>query len=351
MKESLLEFIVCPLCKSRFSLTEISMNHGEIVSASLVCRKKHTFEVTNGVPRLVIQDRLAEAQKQTQDSYSTQWHRAPEFGYQVGTKEFRINQFLERFGWRNLEHAAEFLSTKEFVLDAGTGLGWHANLCATYTKGEVFGVDISRSIDVAYKHIGHLPNIHLIQADLTRLPFKKGFFEYIISDGVLHHTPSTQKTFKYLVTLLKPLGDIAIYVYKKKSPIREFCDDYIRRFTTELSDEECYKFSEAITKFGKSLSDANVEITVPEDMPYLELKSGRYNLQRFLYWYVFKCFWNDDFDYNTNVIVNFDWCHPKYAWRQTPEEVSAWFREAGLDIVNFNVDESGISILGKKCVD
>ncbi len=351
MKKSLLEFIVCPVCKLDFNLTDVVNEGSEIVSGSLVCRSDHTFYVTRGVPRLLIQDQLSEAQKQTQDSYSTQWQRTPEFGYQTPTREFRLKQFIERFGWNNLTRVTEFFSTKQFILDAGTGLGWHVNLCADYTKGEVFGVDISRSIDVAYKHIGHKPNVHLIQADLTTLPFREDFFEYIISDGVLHHTPDTQTSFKYLVTLLKASGEIAIYVYKKKSPVREFCDDYIRSFTTKLSDEECYRVSEAITKFGKSVADMNAEIYVPEDIPYLGLKAGKHNLQRFLYWEMFKCFWNDDFDFDTNVMVNFDWYHPLYAWRQDPEEVAAWFMAEGLDIVNINTDESGISVLGKKCAE
>ena len=350
MKKSLLKYIICPICNAGFELVDPVPEGGEITSASLVCPKGHSFPVTGGVPRLLAQDRLMEAQKQTQDSFSQKWCRIPDCGYEAKTKEFTLSWYLQRYGWGNLGNLAEFLSTKQFILDAGTGLGRDVKLYADHTKGEVFGVDISQSIDIAYQHIGHLPNVHLIQADLASLPFTKNFFDFIASDFVLHHTPNTEKSFKYLASLLKKESQIAIYVYKKKGPVREFCDDYIRSFTTKLPPRECRKFSEAVTKFGKSLSDMNVDISVPEDIPYLEIKAGRYNLQRFIYWYIFKCFWNDDFDFDTNVMTNFDWYHPKYAYRHTPEEVKNWFQDLNLEILSFNVIESGISIRGKKCV-
>ncbi len=350
MKKSLLEFIICPICNARFELVSSVQEGGEIISASLVCLSGHTFPVTGGIPRLLVRDRLTEAQKQTQDSYSEQWRRTPDFGYEAKTKEFRIKQFLDRFGWENPRNINEFLSAKQSILDAGTGLGWHVKFYAEQTKGEVFGVDISQSIDVAYKHIRCLPNAHLVQSDLTNLPFRKNSFEFIVSDGVLHHTPDTETSFKYLVPFLRANGEIAVYIYKKKGPVREFCDDYIRSFTTGLSAEECYRVAESITKFGKSLSDMNAEISVPENIPYLEIESGKYNLQRFIYWNIFKCFWNGDFDFDTNVMVNFDWYHPQYAHRHTPEEITQWFRDMNIDILHLDVSDSGISVRAKKCV-
>jgi len=350
MKESLLKYIICPICNASFKLVDSIQDGGEITSASLVCPKGHSFPITGSVPRLLARDKLTEAQKQTQDSFSEKWHRIPNIGYEGKTKEFYLDWYVQRYGWGNLGNLAEFLSTRQFILDAGTGLGRDVKLYADHTKGEVFGVDISQSIDIAYQHIGHLPNVHLIQADLTSLPFTENFFDFIASDFVLHHTPDTEKSFEYLISFLKKEGQIAIYVYKKKGPIREFCDGYIRSFTTKLSTDECYRFSEAITKFGKSLSDMNIEISAPEDIPYLEIKAGRYNLQRFIYWNIFKCFWNDDFDFETNVMTNFDWYHPQYAYRHTPEEVRQWFKDVNLEILHFDVAKSGVSVRGKKCV-
>jgi SAM-dependent methyltransferase/uncharacterized protein YbaR (Trm112 family) len=349
MKKSLLDYIVCPSCCSNFELVNPITEDGEIISASLICEAGHSFPVSKGVPRLLIEDQLSDAQKQVKDSFSEKWQDIPDYGYTDETKRFHSEWYLQRYGWETPENLADFLCTRCFVLDAGTGLGRDTRFYAEHTEGEVFGVDISQSIDIAYQHNGHLPNAHLIQADLMRLPFRNGFFDFIASDFVLHHTPDTESAFKSLIPLLKEGGQVAIYVYKKKGPIREFCDDYIRSFTTKLSPEECYKFSQAITKLGKSLSDMNTELVVPEDVPFLEIKAGKYNLQRFIYWNVFKCFWNDEQDFETNVMTNFDWYHPQYAWRHTPEEVKGWFEELNMEILSFNMVESGISVRGSKC--
>ena len=126
---------------------------------------------------------------------------------------------------------------REHILDAGTGLGRVVmDFCEVCKSGEVFGVDLSDAVEGAYQNTKKYPNAHILQADLMNLPFKRESFDFIFSEGVLHHTPNTQKAFEVLVNYLAPKGEIAIYIYEKKGPIREFCDDYIRQSTTKLSD-------------------------------------------------------------------------------------------------------------------
>ena len=77
------------------------------------------------------------------------------------------------------------------------------------------------------------------------------------------------------------------------------------------------------------------------------VRKGRYNLQRFIYWHVLKCFWNDDYPREMNIMVNFDWYHPQDAFRYSPDEIRRWFEESQVEIVNFDVIESGISVRGR----
>lgn len=103
-----------------------------------------------------------------------------------------------------------------------------------------------------------------------------------------------------------------------------------------------------MTKFGKALSDLHIEFEVPEDIPALGMKAGKYNLQRFFYYHIFKCFWNERFNFDENNLVNFDWYHPAYAYRHTPEEVKTWFQKAGLELVHIDISESRITARGLK---
>jgi ubiquinone/menaquinone biosynthesis C-methylase UbiE len=288
----------------------------------------------------------SEEKHQTERSFSAKWRRAT--NYRKTTETFYIDWYLQRYGFKELGHLQRFLSDRRFILDAGTGTGRDAKLYAENSGAQVFGIDISEAADIAYKDLKDIPNLHLIRADLTRPPFRDGFFDFISCDQVLHHTPDPKSALGTLLRCLKRGAPIAVYLYKKKDPIREFCDDHLRRTTTEMTDEECYRFAESITKFGKALSGLQVKIEVPEKIPLLGIEAGTYDLQRFFHWKFFKCFWNDQFDYETNVIINFDWYHPKHAYRYTEQEVRDWCLEMNLKILHFDAIESGISVLAIK---
>lgn len=355
MKPQLLDYIMCPLCGTNLVLKneEYEKDTKDILSGELICSNKHKFLIEDGIPRLIDQSLVDEKQAQTQDSFGYKWKKFEEVSFDPFYLENMFEWHMRRYGWKNENELKKTLSKKSRILDAGAGLCRTAAYYSKLTKGEVFGVDISSSLDVGYEHYAKLPNLHIIQSDLTKLPFNEHSFDLILADGVLHHTPSTKKAFKYLVNFLRDGGEILAYIYKKKGPIREFCDDYVRE--NIKSKEECLKFSEAITKFGKALSDLNVEIEVPEDLPIFDIKKGKYSLQRFFYWNIMKCFWddkmhykNDEMLYENSVCVNFDWYHPKYAHRHTTAEVKQWCKEANLKIVNFDIIESGISIRGIK---
>jgi len=79
---------------------------------------------------------------------------------------------------------------------------------------------------------------------------------------------------------------MAVYVYSRKSPIREFTDDYLRSQTTGMSAEQCYEFCKSITLLGKALSELNAEVVVPEDIELLGIEAGTHDVQRLFYWSV-----------------------------------------------------------------
>lgn len=347
MKKRILPFFACPLCKRSFYMDVKQSNGKHIEEGELICKGcGEIFKISNGVPRLVVEEEMDSNVKQTSESFDVKWRRHPRFGFDGSSAVSHYNWYYEKYHWTK-EEFESFLSAKRLILDAGCGTGHDVALYASMTKGEVFGIDISGSVDLAYQNTKSIENVHIIQGDILNLPFKTGLFDFITSEGVLHHTPSTKLALKSLAGCLEERGDIQIYVYKRKAPIREFCDDYIRKYTTGLSQEECWGVCKAITMLGKELSNLKAEIGVP-DISVLQIRKGRYDLQRFIYYNFLKCFWNDDFSFEENVMTNFDWYHPKYAHRHTPEEVKEWFRELGLKILIFDVGESGISVRAKK---
>ena len=349
MKREWADYIVCPECHGSLNLSVSEEKDGRVVTGSLECGK-HVFSVSGGIPRLLPLI-ITGSQKSTQESFSSKWTRSKEikeYGHDEGVKNFQIDWYIDRYGWESKNQFDAFLSKQYFTLDAGCGVGRDTKWHAEHVAGVAFGIDIGESIDIAKANLEGVENAFLIQGDISRPPFKEEFFDYISCDQVLHHTPNTRDTFMSLASCLKRGGKFATYTYKVKGPIREFSDDFIRSHATNMSPDECYELSRQITNLAKALSDLRVEVDIPEDIPLLKIKKGPMDIQRFIYWHMFKCFWNDDFGMERSIMTNYDWYHPKDAHRHNADEVRTWINEAGLQVIHFHDGHSGISIVVKK---
>lgn len=347
MKRQLAEWMVCPATGEKLSLRVETEVDNEILEGELTSAGGRRYGITRGIPRMLPDDLIDKGQKETKEAFSAKWERSPSFGHEENSRTFYVNWYLDRYEFGSVESLQEFLRTKKSVLDAGTGTGRDTRLYADLCPGQVFGVDISTSIESAYSHLKQYPNVHVIQADLTRLPFPTGFFDFIACDQVLHHTRNTAESFKKLVEALAPGGDISIYVYRKKAPIREFSDDYLRSLAQKMTESEAWELSEELTELGRALSELKASVTVP-DIPALGIKAGTYDVQRFIYWHMLKCYWNSSLSFGDSVITNFDWYRPLYAHRHTAEEVRKWFSDAGLEVMTFHECEAGISVRGRR---
>jgi hypothetical protein len=137
-------------------------------------------------------------------------------------------------------------------------------------------------------------------------------------------------------------------VYRKKVPIREFTDDYIRAKLRDLPPEQAWQAMMPLTELGKLLGDLDVTVDVPKPIDLLEIPAGRISLQRLFYWHVFKAFHHPELTLDELNHINFDWYAPANAHRQTPEEVEEWCRACGLAIERRVVEDAGITIVARK---
>lgn len=355
MKERIINILCCPKCKSNLKIINRVIKDNEIYEGSLACENNHEFPIENFIPRLFLEKKINKSNdtKQVKACFGDKWKFLPtktkdkkDVSWQGYNKVAR-KWIDQKYGYENKEKFKQLIENRKFILDAGCGLARESINFSKYNKkGEIFGLEFSDCVDEAYENTKKIENIHIIQGDVMNLPFKPKTFDYIFSEGVLHHTYSTKKAFEFLCDVLSKGGEIAIYVYRKKSDMREFTDDYIREKVKSLTFNECYKLCEPITKLGKTLSNLNIEFEVPEDIKLLNIKKGRYNLQRFIYYNILKCFWNNDMSYKENVLVAVDWFYPAYAWRQTPKDVRNWFKEKNIKIIHEDICNAGITIRG-----
>jgi SAM-dependent methyltransferase len=282
---------------------------------------------------------------QTVRSFAQKWSAHKYYRKQTGS--FYTGWFLKRYGFLNLPRLRECLSGARFVLDAGTGSGRDAATFAKHSDATVFAVDITRqAVEVAKRDVDH-PRVCFVHADINHLPFPDEFFDFINCDQVIHHTPDPRASFDALRRKLKTGGQVCCYVYRKKAAIREFTDDYVRERIRELPVKEALAVCSGITRLGQTLAELDVMIDVEEDIPVLGIRKGSLDLQRFFHWNILKCFWNREFDFFTNNIINFDWYHPEQCHRFEPEAFRSWFRD-GWKIEAWDVQEAGLSCRARK---
>jgi SAM-dependent methyltransferase len=187
-----------------------------------------------------------------------------------------------------------------------------------------------------------------LRDDIVSLPFFSGSLDCIFSEGALHHTDSTRGALAALTPLLRSGGYFLFYVYNKKGPIREFSDDYIRKKLQALTPEDAWEALRPLTEMGIQLGRMEKELDLPEGIPLLDVPAGKIPLQRFVYWHVFKAFYDPDSAFEEMHHINFDWYAPKNAHRQTPEEVRQWCSELGLVIERMHVENAGITVVTRK---
>jgi ubiquinone/menaquinone biosynthesis C-methylase UbiE len=308
----------------------------EMIGNNLIS-KSSSYSILDGIPNFVvsINDQI---QKQVQESFGEKWTQS-DFGQDDDEFEKKIKPiYLEMMG---LEKNDLNIFNDKIILEVGIGSGSSSRLWGPQAK-EFHGVDISKAVYRVPLNLKNLTlNLILSQADINKLPYHDESFDVIVSNGVFHHTPDTKLALRNSLKKLKVGGFCIFYIYKKKSPIREFSDDYVRNQISNLSYNDAWEKMRSITDFGKSLSNQKIEIFIPSDISVLGIKKGKYDLQRFIYDYIFKCFWNDSWGYDYSNLVNIDWYHPKYCWRHTEEEIRSWCHDLDLTVNYIKELESG----------
>jgi arsenite methyltransferase len=293
---------------------------------------------------------ISDTQAQTSDTFGYKWHKRDTFESETFLRETR-DWLTERYGEvADAEWWAEY-GEHPIMLDAGCGAALSALLLfePILPRIHFVGADVSAAVEVAARRfLERRLDGAFLQADLMDLPLPEESVDVIFSEGVLHHTDSPRDAFDALVPLLKPGGRFLFYVYRRKGPIREFTDDYIRQRLAGMDQGAAWEALMPLTKLGQALGDLDIEIDVPEPIELLGIPAGRINLQRLVYWHVFKAYYKPEFTLEELNHINFDWYSPANAHRQSEEEVREWCERAQLVVEREHVHEAGITIFARK---
>lgn len=296
MKKRLLNWLRCPACqKGDFALKGAPNACHDVETGTLVCNFcDRRYPVRDGIPRF-ISDHDPSRTKMT---FGKEWELFAEETYQDMA---HIRRFVET-AWGDV---SSFDGKR--VIDAGCGPGYFSAVFAEKAY-DVVAMDITNEgVAFARRKIGHLPNVHIIQGDLMRLPLKEAFADRVSSTGVLHHTPDPFHGFRSLVSTIRPGGEIAISVYSKYPWPARLCYKAIRNMTTRLTPHAVMNVSRVLVLFSY--------------MPFSLLK-----------WipYPWAARWPEA-AYKRRLWWTYDWYSPRYVNFYSTDQIKKWFERESLE--------------------
>jgi SAM-dependent methyltransferase/uncharacterized protein YbaR (Trm112 family) len=255
MKESALEYLVCPQSQGSLQLHAFRSEAGEIIDGLLQSQTGQTYPVIGGVPRVLpehVRSRLNADYPEFFSRYATrlpaydsasrdvQRHTQEAFGYEwTWAADYDANNFAD---WLPDSFTAEQLFSGRVGLEVGCGAGRHAERNSEFSR-QHFAVDLSRAVDSAFARTRHRANCHVVQADAFALPFRPGAFDYVYCLGVLQHMHDPPRGFRALAMQPKPGGVLLVNVYQAGRPLTVGTLKMLRQISTRLSNNSLRQIS------------------------------------------------------------------------------------------------------------
>lgn len=229
MQVDLIEILRCPQTGAGLKLEQPEMSGGRVRSGWLVTEDgRNRYPIRGFIPRFVPETNYA-------DNFSMQWKRFRQTQLDsYSGVPISHDRFYRFSGW-----TAGDLAGKR-VLDVGCGAGRFTEV-ALAAGAKVVAFDYSSACEACLENHQASPLLNVLQADIYKMPFAPGSFDYVYCLGVLQHTPDVRKAFLSLPRQLAAGGRIAVDIYPWLRRNLLWPKYWVRPITKRMKPEALFK--------------------------------------------------------------------------------------------------------------
>ncbi len=315
MKKKYLKFLICPASKSsNLKIVNIKkQSKDEIIEATIKCQDSNEeYLIKDSIPLMLSK----KSPSFPEMSFDKQWllkklkllepvlssGKKPEERYNKILNIFKLNRFPD----------------KSVFLDAGCGNGVNGlEVAKNNPTCTVVMLDVSiQGLKETYKRAKNLKNVFVLQSDLLNLAIKDNMFDYIWSEGVLHHTKNTYEALVSVEKTLKRKGMLYIWLYAnyKKSY-------YL--IMRDITFNKAYKLPFWLIYF----------LSVSLSLPYFIFNLTHINIKKIIQPSTKKLLKHRPLA--SIIFSTYDSLNPKYQFRHSKEEAISWLSK--LKYINIKI--------------
>ena len=223
--------LVCPACDGRMSLAR-SQESLECVSC------QWCFSSEQGIPLLFWPNEWPPNLNDVTETVKAFYEENPFPNYDDTDSLEKLRERAESAIFPRL--LDDQIPSDAMILEVGCGTGQLSNFLASKGGRTLFATDIclnSLALGESFRESNQINNAAFLQMNLFRPAFMLESFDYVICNGVLHHTADPFLGFQSISRLVKKGGFLIVGLYNKYGRI----PTHIRRLIFRLSGDR-FKF-------------------------------------------------------------------------------------------------------------